>query len=146
MKMNRLLLKNIHNIIIDEQDSQNSDGSVQASHSSLFVVLSSSRSDIFKNDKNLAWEIMDTESRLYTESEVTLDNITYLASLYMVCFDQRQRLIETLNGLQDNREGYFSNKMQKLMREPFITRAFNHQVDNRKDVLENRRKEIEQRI
>jgi hypothetical protein len=36
--------------------------------------------------------------------------------------------------------------MQKLMREPFITRCFNHQVDNRKDVLENRRKELEQRV
>ena len=32
------------------------------------------------------------------------------------------------------------------MREPFITRCFNQQVDNRKDVLENRRKELEQRV
>ena len=32
------------------------------------------------------------------------------------------------------------------MREPFITRCFNNQVDNHKDVLENRRKEIELRV
>lgn len=57
-----------------------------------------------------------------------------------------QRIIEKLNGLQDEREHYFTFKMQKLMSEPYIIRFFNNQGDSKKNNLEERRKKLEQKV
>jgi hypothetical protein len=36
--------------------------------------------------------------------------------------------------------------MQKLMSEPYIIRCFNNQYEHKRDALENKRKELEQRV
>lgn len=44
------------------------------------------RCEIFKDQQSLGWEIMDIESSLYTEMDVSMDSITALTALYMVLF------------------------------------------------------------
>ena len=52
------------------------------------------------------------------------------------------KAVEKLNSLQDQRESYFSQKMQELMAKPFVIRCFNHENDGKKNNMEFKRKEI----
>lgn len=39
---------------------------------------------VFKAEHSLAWDVLDSESLIYTETDVNLDKITHLTTLYMV--------------------------------------------------------------
>ncbi len=83
------------------------------------------RASIFHDQQLLGWQIIDMESCLYSEMNITIESITLLTSLYMVLSLLIQKIIEKLNTIQDPRENYFSLKMQKLMAEPYVIRCFN---------------------
>lgn len=101
------------------------------------VLLATLRASIFGEQQLLGWEIIDMESCLYSEMNISIESITMLTSLYMVLSLLIQKIIEKLNTLQDPRENYFSLKMQKLMAEPYVIRCFNKttEQDGKKHAL-----------
>lgn len=57
-----------------------------------------------------------------------------------------QKGVERLNSLQDTRQQFFADKMTQLMVEPHVIKILNCRSASKKDQMENKKIELEQRL